>query len=138
MNLICQFSLFDPYSSKIIYFVSFIAYVLIGYFISSNDYLERKISANKLVIITLMLSIGSYLAYIFSFVVPMSVSHGQFITLSYFNIPILFISVNVFCFSNSCQKANIHLKTIRLKRQFQQSACIALEYILPIMSFYIH
>ena len=114
--LICQFSLFDPYSSKIIYFVSFIAYVLIGYFISSNDYLERKISANKLVIITLMLSIGSYLAYIFSFVVPMSVSHGQFITLSYFNIPILFISVNVFLFFKFLSKSKYSLKNNKIKK----------------------
>lgn len=94
--LICNFGLFDPYSNKIIYFVSFMSYIVIGYFIAHNNYLENKISVNKLIIITLILSVGSYLCYIFGFVVPTSVSHGSFINLSYFNIPILFMSVTIF------------------------------------------
>ena len=113
--LICQFSLFNPYSSKIVYFVSFISYVVIGHFIASNDYLERKININWLVFLTLILSIVSYLAYIFYFVVPMSVSHGQFITLSYFNIPILFVSVNIFLFFKFLSKSEFSLKNDKIK-----------------------
>ena len=105
--LIAQFSLFDPYSSKIIYFVSFIAYVVFGYFIATNDYLERKININVLIVSTLALSVLSYFAYIFYFVVPMSISHGQFITLSYFNLPILFISLNIFLFFKFLSKGNL-------------------------------
>lgn len=94
--LICQLGLFDPYSDRIIYFVSFMAYIIIGHFIANNDYLETKISPDKLVLITLALSVSSYLCYVFGFVVPTSISHGRFINLSYFNVPILFISVNIF------------------------------------------
>ena len=113
--LICQFSLFDPYSSKIVYFVSFISYVLIGNFIATNDYLERKISVNKLAIITLIFAIASYSTYVFYFVVPMSVSHGQFITLSYFNVPILFISLNVFLFFKFLSESEFSLKNNKIK-----------------------
>ena len=114
--LICQFSFFDPYSSKIIYFVSFISYVVIGYFIASNDYLEQKISCKWLAIMTLVLFVVSYLVYIFYFVVPMSVSHNQFITLSYFNLPILFISLNVFLFFKFLSKTEFSLKNYKIKK----------------------
>lgn len=105
--LTVQFGLFNPYSSKIVYFVSFITYVLFGYFISSNDYLESLMGPEKIVIVTLALSLFSYLFYVFAFVVPTSISHGQFINMGYFNIPILFISVNIFLLFKYLSKVNL-------------------------------
>lgn len=104
--VICNFNLFNPYPNKIVYFISFMSYIVIGYFIANTDYLENRIGANKLIIITFVLSIASYLCYVFNFVVPTSVSHGQFINLSYFNIPILFMSVNIFLLLKYLSKGN--------------------------------
>ena len=96
--LIVEFGLFNPYSTKIIYFLSFMSYIIIGYFIAHNNYLESKISSDKLALITGILFVVSYLYYIFGYVVPMSQSHNNFTFLGYFNLTILFISVNFFLF----------------------------------------
>ena len=91
-----HFKLFNPYPSKIIYFISFMAYIIIGYFIANRDYLESKVPAKILALITGVLFIISYLYYIFGFVVPVSQSHGLFIVRGYFNLLTLFMSVNFF------------------------------------------
>ena len=94
--MIVQFGLFNPYPSRITYFISFMSYILIGYFIANTNYLESKISANRLVLITAFLFIVSYFQYIFGYVVPMSQSHSHFIASGYFNLRTLFMSVNFF------------------------------------------
>ena len=94
--LFCDFSSFNPLSSRIVYFISFLAYVVIGYFITHNDWLESRFDSRTLFLIALILAIASYCIYIFNFVVPRPVSAGQFIYLSYFNVTILFISLEVF------------------------------------------
>ncbi|MBR4447966.1 acyltransferase [Methanobrevibacter sp.] len=104
--VIVQFHLFNPYPSKITYFISFMAYIIIGYFIANNNYLESKIPANRLAIITGILFIATYLYYIFGYVVPMSQSHNHFTALGYFNLTILFMSVNFFLMFKFLSKAN--------------------------------
>lgn len=94
--LICDFSSFNPLSPKIVYFLSFLAYVVIGYFITHNDWLESRFDSRILLLIASVLAIVSYCSYIFNFVVPRSVIAGQFVYLSYFNVTILFISLMVF------------------------------------------
>lgn len=93
---IVHFKLFNPYPSKIIYFISFMSYIIIGYFIANTDYLESKVPAKILALIAGALFIITYLYYIFCFVVPLSQSHGQFIVMGYFNLITLFMSVNFF------------------------------------------
>lgn len=91
-----HFHLFSPYSSKITYFISFMSYIVIGYFIAHNDYLELIMSADKLALVTAALFLITYLNYIFGYVVPMSQSHSHFTALGYFNLKTLFMSVNFF------------------------------------------
>lgn len=110
---ICQFGLFNPYSSKLVYFVSFMSYIIIGYYISHNNYLENIISPNKIVLVTLIISVASYAYYIFCYVVPTSISHGQFIYMGYFSLPILLMSVNIFLLFKYLSKSNAFLKMER-------------------------
>ena len=91
-----QFGLFNPYSPRLLYFASFLSYIIIGYFIANNDYVGSKVSKNKMVIITLIVSVGLYFYYIFGFVVPKSILANHFVYKGYFNLFILTLSVNVF------------------------------------------
>ena len=89
---------FDPYSPMIVYFASFITYIIIGYFISSNDFIGSRVDGRILTIFTLAVSVLLYCYYILCFVVPKSQANGIFVSLGYFT-PLLFIlSVNVFIF----------------------------------------
>ena len=78
------------------YYISFLSYIIIGYFLAKCDFLEKRIDRKYLIIITALLFIGSYLWYIFYFVVPRSHMVHQFGRLSYFNLWILFMSANAF------------------------------------------
>ena len=91
-----HYHLFNPYSPRLTYYISFLAYIIIGYFLAKCDFLERRIDRKYLIIITALLFIGSYLWYIFYFVVPRSHMVHQFVRLSYFNLLILFMSANAF------------------------------------------
>ena len=91
-----HYHLFNPYSPRLTYYISFLAYIIIGYFLAKCDFLERRIDRKYLIIITALLFIGSYLWYIFCFVVPRSHMVHQFVRLSYFNLLILFMSANAF------------------------------------------
>ena len=91
-----HYHLFNPYSPRLTYYLSFLAYIVIGYFLAKCDFLEKRIDRKYLIIITALLFIGSYLWYIFCFVVPRSHLVHQFVRLSYFNLLILFMSANAF------------------------------------------
>ena len=93
---ICHFTSFNPYNSKLIYYLSFLAYIVIGYFLAKSDFLERRIDRKYLITITAILFVGTYLWYIFGFVVPRSHLVHKFVALSYFNLKILFMSANAF------------------------------------------
>ena len=93
---ICHFTSFNPYNDKLIYYLSFLAYILIGCFLAKCDFLEKRIDRKYLIIITAALFIGTYLWYIFCFVVPRSHLVHQFVALGYFNLRILFMSANAF------------------------------------------
>lgn len=94
--IIVDFGFYNPYPLKITYFLSFMSYAIIGYFLANADYLESRISPSILALITSVLFICIYLYYIFCFVVPRSPAHGQLVTVGYFNLTILFMSVNFF------------------------------------------
>jgi len=93
---ISRIGLFNPYSSKIIYFASFITYIIIGYFIAKNDFVGPRIGINKTIAITSIASVLLYLYYICYFVVPNSMASNSFAVLGYFNPFLLILSVNVF------------------------------------------
>jgi surface polysaccharide O-acyltransferase-like enzyme len=104
--LIVTFGLFNPYPSKITYFISFISYGIIGYFIVGRDYLSSRVSSDRLAVAAGILFISSYLLYIFSYVVPMSQLSGHFVVLGYFNVKILFISLSFFLFFKFLSKSS--------------------------------
>lgn len=91
-----DFDFINPMSSKINYFLSFITYIIIGYFIANNDYVGSKLGPKKMVAITLVLSVGFYFYYIFGFVVPMSIVENRFVFMNYFNLLLLMMSVSIF------------------------------------------
>lgn len=93
---ICNLTSFNPYNSKLIYYLSFLAYIVIGYFLAKCDFLEKRIDRKYLIIITALLFTGTYFWYIFCFVVPRSHLVHKFVALSYFNLKILFMSLNAF------------------------------------------
>ena len=91
-----HFGLFSPYSPRLLYFLSFITYVIIGYFISHYDLVGSRIGTNKMIIVTLVVSCVLYGYYIFGFVVPESIQANHFVYKGYFNLLILTLSVNIF------------------------------------------
>ena len=93
---ISHLSIFSPYASKLVYFMSFITYIIIGYFISHYDLVGSKISTTKMILITLIVACASYGYYIFGFVVPESIMANHFVYKGYFNLLTLTISVNIF------------------------------------------
>lgn len=84
------------YSSILTYYISFIPYTIIGYFLANKNILESKISTNKLVLATLILSVGLYCSYVFGYVVPESLQNNSLTTLPYFNVLILAMSSCIF------------------------------------------
>ena len=93
-----HYHLFNPYSPRLTYYISFLAYIIIGCFLAKCEFLEKRIDRKYLIVTTASLFIGSYLWYIFSFAVPRSHMVHQFVRLGYFNLLILFMSANVFLF----------------------------------------
>ena len=91
-----HYHLINAYSPRLTYYISFLAYIAIGYFLAKCDFLEKRIDRKYLIISTALLFIGSYLWYIFCFAVPRSHLAHQFVRLSYFNLTILFMSANAF------------------------------------------
>ena len=91
-----HFGLFSPYSPRLLYFMSFITYIIIGYFISHYDLVGSRIGTNKMILMTLIVSCALYGYYIFGFVVPNSIQAGHFVYKGYFNLLILVLSVNIF------------------------------------------
>lgn len=92
------YSMFNPYSSRMIYFVSFLTYIVIGYFIANYSLIGERINKKFLILLTFVLFVASYVYYILNYVVPHSLNANQFVTLGYFNLLILFMSVNLFVF----------------------------------------
>ena len=94
--IIVDFGFYNPYPEKITYFLSFMSYIIIGYFLANSYCLESRVKPQKLAIITSLVFICTYLYYIFCFVVPRSQAHGQFVTVGYFNLTILLMSSSFF------------------------------------------
>ena len=82
---IIQFGLFSPFISKIVYFASFITFIIIGYFIANYNFIGEKINGDKIVFLTLIASVLSYCYYVFCVVVPRSFYAHSFMISSYFN-----------------------------------------------------
>ena len=104
---IIHFDLFSPFVSKIVYFASFITYIIIGYFIANYSFIGEKINGHKVVFLTLIASVLSYCYYVFGVVVPGSFNAHAFVISSYFNFLLLFISINVFVLFKYLSKSRI-------------------------------
>ena len=102
---IVHFRLFNPYNDKLIYYISFLSYIIIGHFLAKSDFLGKRIDKKYLIIATGLLFLGSYLWYILSFVVPRTHMAHVFVTLGYFNLLILFMSLNAFLFFKYLSKS---------------------------------
>ena len=103
---------FSPYPIKIVYFATFITYIIIGYFIAHNDFVGSRINGKLLATITLAVSLLLYLYYIFCFVVPRSQNSQTFVSLGYFTPLLLMLSVNIFIFFKYCDKTG-HMDRIK-------------------------
>ena len=101
-----HYQLFNPYSPRLTYFISFLTYIVIGYFLAKCDFLEKRIDKKYLIMATALLFVGSYFWYIFCFVVPRSHMAHQFVRLGYFNLTILFMSANAFLLFKYLSKTN--------------------------------
>ena len=121
-----HYRLFNPYNPRLIYFISFLAYIVIGYFLAKCDFLERRIDKKYLIMATALLFVGSYLWYIFCFVVPRSHAAHLFVRLSYFNLLILFMSANAF----------LLFKYLRKTETFEQIENKSLGKALTLLSNY--
>ncbi len=108
--VLVHFSFINPYNFKILYFISFISYGIIGYYLASNDYLESKIGINKLSTVMLISFVGCYVYYIMGFVVPSSIQNNQFSYLGYFNLLILAMSVSLFLLFKFISKKDFFIK----------------------------
>ena len=102
-----HFGLFSPYSPRILYFMSFITYIIIGYFITHYDLAGSRIGTNKMILITLIVSCSLYAYYIFGIVVPKSIQANHFVYKGYFNLLILMLSVNVFVLFKYLSKTEV-------------------------------
>lgn len=108
--IICtELGLFSSFNSKLFYFVSFLSYIIIGYFIAHYDYAGCKISTNMMIALTFLVSLGLYSYYIFGFVVPKSISANHFVYKGYFNLLILTLSVNIFVLFKYLAKTRIFI-----------------------------
>lgn len=96
--ILFQFQFFSPeYNRSLLsYYLSFLAYAVIGHFIVNSDFLESHIQTKWLVIIFSILSALSYTSYVCYYVVPTSLASNSFRYLSYFTYEILIISVAIF------------------------------------------
>lgn len=103
------------YKSLLSYYFSFITFAIIGYCLVNTHFLESKIKAEKLVAITLILSVFSYIYYICCYVVPTSIIKNHFTYLGYFNIQILVISVCIFLLFKYLSKMDSFIKIEKAK-----------------------
>ena len=60
-----HYRLINAYSPRLTYYISFLAYITIGYFLAKCDFLEKRIDKKYLIMATALLFVGSYLWYIF-------------------------------------------------------------------------
>ncbi|WP_295112339.1 acyltransferase [uncultured Methanobrevibacter sp.] len=99
------------YRSMLFYYFSFLSYVIIGYFMANNDFIGKRISAKKMVLITSMIVFFGYIFYIVGYVVPTTNINSHFTYFGYFNPLIVIISVNAFLFAKYLSKTDF-LKNI--------------------------
>lgn len=104
---IVRMGLFNPYTSRIVYFASFITYIVIGYVIANSDIIGGRLGDKRMAVTTFVVSLGLYLYYIFGFVYPRSQLAGTFVNLGYFNPLILIMSVNIFTFFKYLSKTEV-------------------------------
>lgn len=102
-----HFGLFDPYKSKLTYFISFMSYIFIGYYLANNDFVGERLGRDAMIILTLILSVSLYFYYIFGYVVPVSVSTNHFSYLGYFNLLILAMSSSIFLLFKYLDRTNL-------------------------------
>ena len=58
---ICHYGLFNPYTPNLTYYISFLSYIIIGYFLAKCDFLEKRIDKKYLITVTALLFICSCL-----------------------------------------------------------------------------
>ena len=98
---------FSPYPDRMVYFASFIVYIIIGYFIAHHDLVGSRVNGKHLALLGLAVSVALYFYYILGFVVPRSQLSGRLICLGYFTPLLLILSVNVFIFFKYSDRTGI-------------------------------
>lgn len=83
-------------SSTLFYYLSFLVYIVIGYFLANCNSLGDMIGEKKIILSTFIIAVFLYFAYIFYYVVPASNLNGHFTYFGYLNPVIMIISINIF------------------------------------------
>ncbi len=96
--IISQFGLFNPYQSRLIYFISFMSYIVIGYALANYNVVSHRFNNNLLLSATGIIFMVSYLYYISFNVVPSSILNNHFSYSGYFNLLTLIMSASLFLF----------------------------------------
>jgi len=104
---VIHIGLVDPFSSRLLYFSSFITYIIIGYFIAHNDFVGERIGVKYMVSLSFVASLMLYFYYVFGFVVPNSFDAGRFVYIDYFSPLLLIISANIFVFFKYLSKTSL-------------------------------
>ena len=112
---VVRLGLFNPYSPRLIYFSSFITYIILGYVVANTDLIGDRISAKGLCIVSFVVSVLVYAYYICGFVAPRSMASGTFVYLGYFNPLLLVLSVNIFIFFKYLSRTSI-LESVKKSR----------------------
>ena len=106
-----RFTGFDPNANKLVYYLSFIGYAVLGYYLSNTDFTNGKIvdffrfSKNKILIASLIISIITY-AYYINQVLALSSRLGYFQSYSYFSLILFILAINVFLFFRYFEESN--------------------------------
>lgn len=99
---------FFSYSGDFSYYLLFIPYAIFGYYLTHVEFTLSKITPDIIVVLTFMLSIVSYLYFIFSVDVT-SINLNEFSAGSYFQFIVMIITFSIILFFRYLPKSNLKL-----------------------------
>lgn len=133
------FHLWDANQNRIVYYVSFFGYAVLGYWLVNRDFLNIKflnfkISPTIMSILSFLISFGLYTYYISIICLPMAIEQNRFAGTSIFDIIALIIALFVFLFFRYIDEIDYR----RFSERFRHSKLAKLIYSLSIHSYGIY
>ena len=137
--LLVTFHLWDANQNRIVYYVSFFGYAVLGYWLVNRDFLNIKflnfkISPTIMSILSFLISFGLYTYYISIRCLPMAIEQNRFAGTSIFDIIALIIALFVFLFFRYIDEIDYR----RFSERFRHSKLAKLIYSLSIHSYGIY